>query len=358
MPYVAIAGTAYDPDSPITADLMGSLVGNEDWLKSLLESHQHSGADGTAAIEIGPNYVRNASFENGTTGYTVTAYTGGTVTTNTANDLDGATCLAITSTVLANGGGEVITTGYTAVAGGRPVIAGAALKSSGAGISAKVEVVWYDDAQAQISASTIYSTTGQRTAKQDVANLVVAPATARYYRLRAIGGVPASGSATGTIYFDGLFALAFNAVATPGATEANPETYLGNRTGTLADDGVYDTKTTSTSYVEMGNWVFPIGGVYTFAFGLASPSGSGSTSAYGRIYINGVAAGAERSTTNTTGWADFTENLDIAPGDTVQFFLRTTNAIDHAAANNMRFMVANPDLVAGSMKSISIGRRF
>lgn len=207
--WVTIADTAVDPDSPLDAALMtglrDDLVHLREWLGAsytggAVQDHNHDGSN-SAAIEIGPNWLRNGNFENGTTGWTLTNYTGGTVAVNTANETEGTTCLAITSTVAANGGGNAVSNEFIKCSAGNKVQVSMTLKSSGATVPVKAQVIWYDQAQAQVSTSDLINiTAGAPTTDRLLVRRVAAPATAKYMKVKL--ELPTSVGATGTIYFD------------------------------------------------------------------------------------------------------------------------------------------------------------
>lgn len=208
--WTTIANTSIDADSPIDETLLTAIRDNqehlEEWLGGSFTAavdHNHDGVN-SAAIEIGPNLIRNGSFESGTTGWTVTAFTGGTAATNTSNDMDGATALGFTSTVLANGGGEALSSEFIACTGGGEVLVKWAQTASAANISSKVEVLWYDDAQSSISTTVLHTMTNTNTTAKQRQRIGIAPSTARYCKVKITGGIPATGSATGTVYFDGV----------------------------------------------------------------------------------------------------------------------------------------------------------
>ncbi|MDO8413019.1 MAG: hypothetical protein Q7S51_04420 [Gallionellaceae bacterium] len=188
-----------------TTTLLNNLWDNTTYAKEQIESHVHDG-NGSAKIPIGPNYLRNGSFEDSSTaGWTLTQYTGGTVAINTSNPLDGNTSLAFTSTVLANGGGDAVSNEYIPVTDVMAYLLKAIIKASAANISSKMEIIWYDSGKAQISLSTVYSSSNTPTALTAIGGSLTAPSTARFMRTKITGGVPATGTSTGTIYFDGLF---------------------------------------------------------------------------------------------------------------------------------------------------------
>jgi len=210
--WTAIADTAVDPDSPLDSVLMTGiahdLIHLREWVGAgffagAVQDHNHDGAN-SALIEIGPNYQRNGSFETNLSGWTITTYTGGTVALNTANDLDGASSIGFTSTSTANGGGDALSAAFFTVTGGRSYAVSAIQRASVADISSKIEILWYDDAQSQIGSSVLLTTTVTPTIATLRSYQIQAPSTARFAKVRVMGGVPGAGSATGTIYFDGV----------------------------------------------------------------------------------------------------------------------------------------------------------
>jgi len=212
--WVTIADGQVDPDSPIDTALMqglrDDLVHLREWLGAsytagAVQNHSHDGVD-SALVPIGANAVRNGSFESGVIGWTFVTFTGGTLAINTANAMDGANCLSVTSTVLANGGGTATSNEFIPAAAFMPYSVRGIVKASAANVSSRLEAIWYDSAQTQISVSNAYDTTNTPTAQTEVGTELTAPANTRFYKLKLTGGVPAAGSATGTVYFDQIFA--------------------------------------------------------------------------------------------------------------------------------------------------------
>lgn len=208
--FTAIPDTSIDPDSPLDTALMTALRDNdihlEEWLGldyTAAQNHNHDGVN-SALIQVGSNYLRNGSFEDGTSGWTFSNFTGGSNAISTSNQYDGLRSLELTSTVLANGGCEAINNEFMAVSGGEVRALNFAVQASAAGVSSKVEAVWYDKDQALISSSTLLSYASTPTAWTRERLGCVAPAAARFMRLRFTGGVPAVGSGAGTIRFDGI----------------------------------------------------------------------------------------------------------------------------------------------------------
>lgn len=210
--WVTMLDSAVDADSPLDQALMeglrDDLVHLREWLGAnyiagAVQDHDHDGVN-SALVPVGSNYLRNGSFESGTTGWTITPYTGGSSAISTASQFDGEQSLELTSTVLANGGAQATSDEFLPVSGGEVRALNLSLIASASGVSSKVEAVWYDKDQAQISTSTLLSHTSTPTSWTRERLGCVAPAAARYMRLRFTGGVPAVGSSAGTVRFDGI----------------------------------------------------------------------------------------------------------------------------------------------------------
>lgn len=207
-----IADTAVDPDSPITTGLMTALRDNainvREWLGAgfvagAVQDHNHDGVN-SARVPIGPNLLRNGSFEDGEAGWTFVDFTGGSHAVSTAQRKDGAQSMAFTSTVLANGGAEGITDEFINVSEGLTYSFIFLVGASVANVSSKFEVVWYDAAKSQISTTVLYNVTSTPTALTLRITATTPPTNARWGRIRITGPVPGSGSATGTVYWDGI----------------------------------------------------------------------------------------------------------------------------------------------------------
>lgn len=214
--WVTIADAAVDPDSPLDTTLMEGLRDNDinlrEWLggsftAGAVKDHNHDGAN-SALIEVGPNLLRNGSFENDGAGWTITDYTGGSHAFSTSVRHHGQKSLSFTSTSTANGGGDAVSNEFIPVAENAAYNVAGILSASAANISARVQVIWYDVNQSQISAENVYDSTNTPTAATPFSAAMVAPATARFAKIKLIGGVPGAGSATGTIYFDNLTTIA------------------------------------------------------------------------------------------------------------------------------------------------------
>lgn len=305
--WVTIADTAVDPDSPLDAALMtglrDDLVHLREWIGAgytggAVQDHNHDGVN-SAPIDVGTNNLKNGSFEFDLSGWTSTPYTGGTIAINTANDMDGAKCLAITSTVLANGGGDVVSSGFSPVTGGQNYPFHVTVKASAANVSSRAEVIWYDDAQAQISASQIFDRANTETAATSIKAAVVAPATARYCKVKLIGGVPAAGLAVGTINFDGV------SIGDPNSSRSNRQVFTAS--GTFTGRGMVFVRTLS------GGGGGGTGGTGGFT------GGGGGGGAYAEGWVNvtadvTVTVGAGGAASSAGGTSSFGASISCTGG--------------------------------------------
>lgn len=210
--WVTIGDPAVDPDSPGDATLMtgirDDLVHLREWIGAsffggAVQDHNHDGSN-SALIQVGPNYLRNGSFEDGETAWTFTNFSGGSHAISTSVHRNGAKSAAITSTVAANGGGEAVSNEFLSVSEGDLIALKGWIGASAANVSSKIEVIWYDNAKSLLSATTMTSYTGTPTSLTFIRLGAVAPSNARWAKVRLTGGVPGVGAGTGTITFDGM----------------------------------------------------------------------------------------------------------------------------------------------------------
>lgn len=210
--YNAKVASDWDPDKPLTTTKLNNLFDDVEFVKQWLgegyiagavQDHDHDGTN-SAKITVGANMLRNGDFEGGLTSWIATQYGGGTVWASTA-DSDGTGSLAITSTVLGNGGGDILSGEYMVVDGGEAYCWAMNQWASIANVSSKLEAEFYDSTKAHISTSTLATTTATPTTNTLTTGVLIAPTNARYMKIRATGGIPGSGTAVGTVTFDSLF---------------------------------------------------------------------------------------------------------------------------------------------------------
>jgi hypothetical protein len=332
--WVVLSDAATDADSPVDQALVqgirDDIVNLDERLGGVsyptgrtLQNHNHDGVN-SALVEIGPNLLRNGSFESNGDGWTISTYTGGSSGFNTANHIDGAKALALTSTSTSNGGGQAINGQFITVTGGEAIELDLAIKASVANVSSRVEAIWYDNAQGQISTTTMYDVVNTPTANTRLQIGAAAPSNARFCKVRVTGGVPGVGSATGTVYFDGL-RLCKGPVAEPGSYVSSPSV---------------SGSTYSTSLVLVAEIVAPRSGVFTTVLSI---DGLG-WSATGRVYKNGAALGTTR------GNGTYSENLSFQRGDLIQLYVAQQSGASNGATWSLRIQELRPLGMAASTK--------
>ena len=98
-----------------------------------------------------------------------------------------------------------------------------------------------------------------------------------------------------------------------------------------------ETNTSSDTYAKVKEIEIAKGGILTIKFDMNT--NNGDYPSYGRIYVNGVAAGTERIT-DSTDYVTYTENISgLVAGDLVQLYCKhpTGGAGDNTFVRNFRF---------------------
>lgn len=300
--FTVIADSATDPDSPVDTALITGLrdndIHNREWLGAsyyggAVQDHNHDGVN-SAMVEIGPNYLRNGSAESDGAGWTFTDYSGGSNAISSSQRQHGAKSFSFTSTVLANGGGWAESNEHVPCGGLQFLSVEGWRWASVVNVSCKAELVWYDAAKAQISTSSVFSDTNTATTAALVQTGIQVPSTARYVRLRITGGVPGTGTATGTIYFDGWM------IGRTYVVEAllGPAAVTQSKLKTTTASGSFGTSTFRAAYALTG-------GTYSWWTMSAADNDRGlafgydSNTAAGTLGFSGVLAGIE-----STGYVD------------------------------------------------------
>jgi len=280
------------------------------YLAGAVVDHNHDGVN-SAKLAIGPNLVRNGGFEDGDNNWTYTPYTGGSIARVTSAHASGQTALAITLTSVANGGGDALSNEYIAVVGGDLVPIMARYWATAAGISSRLRVYWYDKTQTQISYTDIMTSADTPTAATLASDSVAAPATARYCRLELVGGVPGSGTATGTVYWDAVIlnmTLASNLIQRRMLRKATANNPIPSM-----DLPAYSSSGTMPTTIGSGRPAR--GGTYQIRALLSTDDGN-YTANY-RLLINGNPTSPIFSSSTTGEWKGFSFSCDA--GDKIDF---------------------------------------
>ncbi len=174
------------------------------------------------------------------------------------------------------------------------------LFSTATGMRNKVQIRYFDASKVELVAGSpvdIYNSVVNPTAWTVFYGQFTPPATTKYIKVRLIGGYTDTDVA-GTTYFDNIILTsAISALQAEGSapTERN---------------------TTSSTYVKLKE-ISAKSNKITVSFWLWT---SAATSE-GRIYVNGVAVGIERSTASLIG-ESFTENFEVSPTDLIQLYVK------------------------------------
>ena len=212
MPPFTLLGT---PDvaagKPVDETLMSTIVNNinhvEEWLGkdfASVENHNHDGLN-SALVEVGPNYIRNGSFESSSSGWVLTPNKAEIVPTGVSNDSsDGANVLRIDCTVIGTANsGSATSTEFIPVTQGDVRQFVVNIRASVANLHSKVEVIWYDKVKAENGAAVVLLLgSNVPTSRRTLVRRATAPLNTRYARLRLTAG---SEGGSGYVYFDSAY---------------------------------------------------------------------------------------------------------------------------------------------------------
>jgi hypothetical protein len=141
-----------------------------------------------------------------------------------------------------------------------------------------------------------------------------------------------------------------DATGTPSSSTAlkgdgtwGPATYP-YESGSLLEGSIAATErtSTSTSYTKKKELLpLPRGGVVNVSFEIEG--GGGGASCFGKIYLNDIAAGTEKS--NAGAYTAYTEDISVNPGDKVQLYIKSEDG-GTRRCRNLKVLVANPTAIA------------
>ncbi|PCJ88617.1 MAG: hypothetical protein COA54_02550 [Thiotrichaceae bacterium] len=224
-----------DPAVPITSSWGNNVKNNEqflmewlgaDFLADAAQNHNHDGVN-SAKVDVLQGLMPNGSFQQISAGLPIgweaTEFIGGTVASSTAVNKHGDTVLAITSTILANGGGQLLQDEFKAVTDNKRYGFEIYRWASVGNVSCSCELIWYDASKSQISSTVLFLDASTSLVASLHSATVTSPANARFVRVLITGGLPAQGTAVGTVYFDGgrVVETLPNNVVNGAAIEAN-----------------------------------------------------------------------------------------------------------------------------------------
>lgn len=351
--YTNILNASLDPDAPLLSTLMYALRDNAqfvyEWLGAsytagAVQDHNHDGLN-SSKLPVGPNMLRNGDFENALVGWTPTQYVGGTIAASATN-FDGSASAAITSTVLANGGGDILSNEFMVCDGGAAYTWLYSTSANVANVSSKIEIVFYDSIKALISTTAVQTNANTPTASTIYMGVFSAPANARYMKMRCTGGIPSAGTAVGTVYFDSIF---FTRIF-PNFLAAGNTSLLQKSFFSWTNPGAANT------WNEVQCLRINASGNYTFNHycGDGSVNGNGNNL---RVYRNGVAYGAQLGNAVLAVSYVGQETLNLLAGDSVQIFAYESSGwATQSGYSDLLFDKTNP-LAYVSPTVLPIGQR-
>ena len=195
MAFTAITTEQVAVDAPYTSELGTTIKDNFDYLNSQIAA---------------PTDVSNGGFEVDSDSddvpdnWTKGLYTGGAAAFNTTTPFEGAQSYQFTHPGGAGNGGGYIESGYLAISENVSPLVQFALKCSAAGTKVVCRIRYFDKDKNDLSSDEdIYSSTANPTAWTMKTLWGVPPATARYMKIRLIGGLNDTDVA-GTVDFDAV----------------------------------------------------------------------------------------------------------------------------------------------------------
>jgi hypothetical protein len=120
----------------------------------------------------------------------------------------------------------------------------------------------------------------------------------------------------------------------------------------MSSSDVEETGDNNTSYVKVKEIIMPAKGVVSVSFDMLRTQVTGTTTALGRIYVNGVATGTERSTT-LNSYTTYTEDINVNAGDYLQLYCRVSDTTRLWQVRNFR--VKTDKEFIGLTKAILLG---
>ena len=197
------------------------------------------------------NLITNGSFEDGgsTTPSNWTRSTPPALGTSTQDSDSAHGLYSWKFTSGGNGAGNLITTDFFNVAVGRVFNVMWQMKSSVADVRNLVEVVWYDDADAELSASSLYDDSATNPTSWTTKSALATPVASAVRAKLRLTGCHSSDATSGSTWFDGVLVT-----ESPSVVHTLVETHTGAETFvTLALSGALSsTKTTAAGYTRIG----------------------------------------------------------------------------------------------------------
>jgi len=326
------------PYTSITKPPIGTAT-RKSIIDALIDNQEYF--NGNISVSSRINMIPNGSFEeiSGTLPlkWNITNYSGGSSAIDSANSADGQYSLRFTSSSVANGGGDAVTEDYIPVISTEYYYWSIFRGASAAGISCRVNLDWYDSSKTYISTTTVLSETSSPTTLTLSEGTAAAPSSAKFVRVKLVGGVPGTGTATGSIYFDAVQLLRTSSgINFRLMTAVAGTTYIVFRSDSQVINNIGTWKKVKEVRV-------PEGGSFNVYYEARTDSSGILTN----IYVNDVPVGTIRNVTSTS-YVQYSENITgINPGDLIQIYAND-QAATTAFVRNFRLRVSSTGIMYAS----------
>ena len=267
------------------------------------------------------NFIANGSFEEGgsttPTGWTRSAPPSGGTSAQDADSAHGLYSWKFTSA--GSGAGSLISDAFFNVAEGRTFNVIWQMKSSVADVRNLVEVVWYDDADAELSASSLYDDSATNPTSWTTTSALATPVSSAVRAKIRLTGCHSSDATAGSTWFDGVqvteaavlgIANTFSDVVTVGSSVTSTKAAVSGYSRVTPNMCRLTTVAASTSLV------------YNTITAVTGPTGSKGLI----LEIENIAASANSIATR---WASTTVYSDS--GATTTIALTRADAYEHVA---------------------------
>jgi len=265
--------------------------------------------------------------------WSTSLYAGGSRGLYTTDPVHGGQALYFTHPGGAGNGGGFAESDYFEVSELITSYLAFTLWATAAGMKVMAGIRQFDKDKVAVSGyeyTYLYTSTSNPTSQTAKFLQFTPAATACYCKVVLVGGYTDTDVA-GTVYFDDVFVLP--AVVGEMIEEATAGDYAELF---LSED---QTQTGETSYTKTVEVKVFRPGTYRVKFYLRSDV-NGYT-AYGRIYVNGVATGTERSVTSDAIGTYYSEDITVEAGDLIQIYCKS-NADKAAIVGRVRICTGNP----------------
>ncbi len=330
MAFESIDQAEIDVKQPVTKPLMQKIKDSLDFLNGI------AGGDGTALANGSMELDSDASGEPDS--WTRATFSAGTVerTTTTAEVAHGLAAIKMVHPGGGANGGGTLESDYIACQDTRVWHLNFDHRATAAGMKNEVVVRYFDEAKSDLAADeTIYSSTANPTAWDVIRAYINPPATARFMKIKLIGGkddIDVAGSA----FFDGLELSRYKSGKWTSQTDASGSKIAGFHQH-------YDKQPSEGGTVPSGQTVTPAlsfiadnAGVLDYYFSMSRGTGTTGTASM-QVRLKGVLQGSPETEIDPAQIEEQSGQLTVKAGDLVEIVCWHTSVGGGVRAINCLF---------------------